>query len=327
MPSAPAAGYRTIPWWRPEGIQRLLFRPHRLAQAWGHVPVAVRIAPGDDGSDVTVWSYDPSRDGPCVHIDFPSPRTFRRLFRRWRVLADAIVAGAAEHPGRGFHDVRIDLNDGVAAAGADGVLAFARPIGATTRLIPNTYLLGHRRPAPAALDWARKSDTLYFRGTSTGDVSYETNTRVALCRMAREVPRADCKISRTKQVDGGFAARLQDDGLTAARAPLDDMNRHRFLVDADGNATSWDRFLWIGTFGGVPIRFEPSWEECWHHLLVDGVNSVTSTRGTLADTVAGLRDDDRRSRAIAARAAALARDHLSPPALRRMLVDTLRSAA
>lgn len=327
MPSHAAPGFRTIPWWRPEGIHRLLFRPHRLAQAWRHVAVAVWIAGGDDESDITSWSYDPARDGPCVHIAFPSARTFRKLFRRWRVLADAIVAAAVEHPGLAFRDVRIDLNDGVAASGSDGVLAFARPIGATTPLIPNTYLLGRRRAAPMPLDWSRKSDTLYFRGTSTGDVSYEANTRVALCRLARDVPRADCKISRTKQVDGGFAARLQRDGLTAARAPLDDMNRHRYLVDADGNATSWDRFLWIGTFGGVPIRFEPSWEECWHHLLVDGVNCVTSTRATLADTVAGLRDDDRRSRTIAARAAALARDHLSPPALRRMLVDALRSAA
>lgn len=327
MHSEPAPGFRVIPWWRPEGMHRLVFRPHRLAHAWRHVAVAVRVADGNDTSDITSWSYDPARDGPCVHIAFPSARTFRRLFRRWRVLADAIVAAAVEHPGLAFHDVRIDLNDGVAASGADGVLAFARPIGATTRLIPNTYLLGRRRPVPPPLDWIHKSDTLYFRGTSTGDVSYEANTRVALCRLAREVPRADCKISRTKQVDGGFAAQLQRDGLSAARAPLDDLNRHRFLVDADGNATSWDRFLWIGTFGGVPIRFEPSWEECWHHLLVDGVNSVTATRGTLADTVAGLRDDDGRSRTIAARAATLARDHLSPPALRRMLVDSLRAAA
>jgi predicted component of type VI protein secretion system len=107
------------------------------------------------------------------------------------------------------------------------------------------------------------------------------------------------------------------------RHPIDMLNLHRFLADVDGNVSSWDRFLLIGSFGGVPIRFEPQWEECWHHMLADGHNCIVADRHTLADVLSRLRSRPEEARRIAANARELVCTHLSRRALRRMLADTL----
>jgi hypothetical protein len=175
--------------------------------------------------------------------------------------------------------VLIDLSDGVDTDAPPNLLAFARRPGSRARLIPNPYLLRPRPWLGPALPWAMKRDSVYFRGASTGSTDYDANARVALCRVAKTMPRADCRVSRIKQVDAHFAARLEEEGLVGWRLPIWAMNRHRFLVEADGNSSSWDRYMLIGSFGGVPIRFECEWEECWHGLLVDGVNCVTADLG------------------------------------------------
>ena len=93
------------------------------------------------------------------------------------------------------------------------------------------------------------------------------------------------------------------------------MNRHRFLVEADGNSSSWDRYMLIGSFGGVPIRFECEWEECWHPALVPGENCVLADCHSLPDVVARLRSRPVEALAIARNAARTVSETLSPPAL------------
>jgi hypothetical protein len=44
-------------------------------------------------------------------------------------------------------------------------------------------------------------------------------------------------------------------------------------------------FSLIGWFGGVPVRFEMAWEECWHTSLREDVHFVTATRTTLLDVL------------------------------------------
>ena len=67
------------------------------------------------------------------------------------------------------------------------------------------------------------------------------------------------------------------------------LNRHRYLLDIDGNSSSWHRFWLIGTFGCVPIRFEAKWVEYWHEKLEEGANYLYANRETLSDVVDSLR--------------------------------------
>jgi hypothetical protein len=274
--------------WHPEGIGFWLTRPRRTLRAIAHAPAAIRFDTSLPPS-VTRWSFSHAAHDGRVVVTFHDPEAVSRLLIRWRLLADIIRHIARSDRGLFFRDVLIDLSDGVDTDAPPNLLAFARRPGSRARLIPNPYLLRPRPWLGPALPWAMKRDSVYFRGASTGSTDYDANARVALCRVAKTMPRADCRVSRIKQVDRQFAARLEAEGLSGWRLPIQAMNRHRFLVEADGNSSSWDRYMLIGSFGGVPIRFECEWEECWHDLLVDGVNCVTADRRSLPDVVEHLR--------------------------------------
>jgi len=296
----------------------------------GSGSVEVRFSGNPDPLPLTTWSFERGRKGGLVRIEFATRPQMRRLAGRWRVLANAVHTIGRADPAFRFEGVRIYLGDGVLPGQDETMLAFARRPGMQTPLIPNTYMLkgqtlqdrAGRRPRP----WDQKTDTLYFRGTSTGSSVYEENSRVALCRVAKAIPRSDCRLSRIRQVDGGFAARLAADAICGSKDPVSRLERHWLLADVDGNVSSWDRYLLIGLAGGLPLRFETSWQECWHDLLVDGVNCVEADRTTLADTVARLRADPAGCRQIAKNAATLARSALAPASLRERLRQTLIAA-
>lgn len=321
---AAAGASEAVSRWHPEGPRYWLVRPRRTLRALSHRPVAVGFD-GVLGPSQTRWTLVPQGSARRVVIQFHSAQTASRLLIRWRLLADVIHRIAATAGAFSFHDVLIDLGDGVDADAPAGILAFARRPGSQARLIPNPYLLRPRPWLGPALPWACKTDRVYFRGASTGATTYETNTRVALCLTAKSISRADCRVSRLKQVDSRFAARLEQDDLVRWRMPVWAMNRHRFLVDADGNSSSWDRYLLGGLFGGLPIRFEAGWEECWHDLLEDGVNYVAADRTSLPDVVERLRARPREARAIARAARRTVAERLSHRALRERLAHTLSS--
>jgi hypothetical protein len=283
------------------------------------LPVLATFAREVDSPHVTVWSYDRRRQGGAVRIEFQSRDQMHRFSRRWPVLVRAILACSREDAGFGFDRVKIHLGDGVMPGDPADIVAFARRPGSAARLIPNVYLLGPRPTTPPPRPWDRKSDSLYFRGASTGSPDYDANARVALCRVARSIPRSDCRISKLRQIDRDFVRNLAADDIVARADPLARLNDHRYLADVDGNTSSWDRYLMIGTFGGVPIRFEPAWEECWHDALVDGENCVRADRETLPGIIERLRADEAEGRAIAIHAMKTVRTVLAPAALRDRL--------
>lgn len=94
----------------------------------------------------------------------------------------------------------------------------------------------------------------------------------------------------------------------------------------DGNASSWDRYRLVGMFGGVPIRFETAWEECWHDALVEGDNWIRADRDTLPQVIARLRGDDEAARRIAHNASVLAATRLTPAAMEAFLGRVLTAA-
>jgi hypothetical protein len=310
----------------PHGAAYWITHPRKFVRSLGHAPVAVRVDPrGRDawGPDATWWTLDRRRLGDRIAITFATEDAIRRLDARWRIVADAIRELARRRAELVCHDFPLDLNDGVHAGTPSHVHAFARPPGCAAKLVPNPYLLRPRPWLLPPLPWEWKTDMLYFRGGSTGSFDYECNTRVALCRLARSLPRADCKLSRTRHHDPEFTRRLVAEGLVGRRHALDALSRHRFLVDVDGHVSSWDRFMLIGTCGGVPLRFETAWEECWHHRLVDGRHCVQVDRHSLPGMLERLRSDDAEARRIAVEARTFVREHLSRTALHEVLADRL----
>lgn len=289
---------------------------HRVRQR----PIGIRILPPATSQPrgdhlITSWTYDPSRHGKRLCVEFRSPEAYRREHERWRVIAGALLRLIDRHPHVTFRDIAVDLGDGETQAIPADVFRFARRPGQPHDLLPNPYLLRPRRRLATPTPWKAKSNLIYFRGAATGSLDYAVNVRVAACRLARNIPDSDCRITSFPEVLPDFVEAARHDGITAAPAPLAQMNRHRFLLDIDGNTSSWDRFLVISAFEGVPIRFETMWEECWHPLLHENEHYVSATRHTLTDVVGRLRSEPRRAKQIAAGAAVAARDVLSPEAI------------
>jgi hypothetical protein len=317
--------------WQPDGLLRLAAAPRKAARSAMHAPVAVRFLRGDEldhrlGGNASWWTFDRRRHGPPVAIAFASPEAYRGLAGRWRTLANAIWAVGRQDPTLEFHDVAIDLGDGLGLDAPGHVHAFARVPGSAARLIPNPYLLRPRPWLTPPLPWSWKRDVLYFRGSGTGPQDLETNVRVAVCRVAKTVPRSDCRVSRIRQCDPAFAAGLLAEGLVGRRHPLDALNLFRFLVDVDGHTSSWDRFMLIGTVGGVPLRFEPGWEECWHDRIVPGEHAIEVDRHSLPAALERLRSRPDEARRVARAARRLVQEELAIPVLRQALATALRSA-
>ncbi len=305
--------------WAPRSPLYWALRPQKAVRRFmeDYVPMAVRVQPSPDprlaSRDLLVWwSYDRKQFGDKLRLRFETGHQIQRNEMRWRTVAGALWRLIQKDPSIVFHEVPVDLGDGCDPDMPEAIFCFARHKGARNALLPNPYLMQRRRRVPRPLPWGSKTDKMYFLGADTGSPDLQKNTRVVLCRLAATLPRTECRLTRLVQGGPEFHAQIQREGLVAPKKPLEEMNKHRFLVDTDGNTTSWDRYLWAGTFGGVPILFEPTWEECWHGQLVDGENCILVDRTTLGETLQRLRSDDALARHIAAGAARLVASVLSP---------------
>lgn len=314
--------YRPISRWQPRGMFYELRNPRRLIQALANTPVTIGFD-SDLPPSTTSWTFAPPSHDSRVAIQFRSESDLVRLTGRWRLLANILhKRGMVDRRVR-FRETLIHLGDGCTGDTPPNVFAFARRRGSQAGLIPNPFLLATQRRLPNALPWNSKTETVYFRGTTTGSSDYASNVRVALCKVAKTIPNADCGIAADEHTDTQFAKRVIQDDLFGSRQPLESMNRHKYLVDADGNSSSYDRYKFSGLFGGVPIRFESGWEECWHELLVDGVNCVQTDRYSLPDAVERLRSRPREAYEIAMAAQRVVKKHLLPETVREQLAHSL----
>jgi hypothetical protein len=291
--------------------------------------VGVQVQPWADPAlpgreNLVRFSYDRLRWGDRICLSFEAERGIEAPSSRWRAVARALWIMVHRDPGLSFHQVPVNIGDLCAPEMPAEVFAFARLRGTRRPLVPCPNLLRGTGHLPRPLPWDEKTDTVYFRGVDTGLPTLDQNARVALCRTARAIPGADCRFSKLVQFHGAQARQVLAEGLVHRAMPLAELNRHRFLVDCDGNSTSWDRYLHCGHFGGVPILFEPAWEECWHHHLADGENCLVADRHTLGAVVARLRAEPAWARRIAGGAARLVAQQLGTEAVQGMFEQAWR---
>ena len=304
----------------PHGFMRAMLRPRKAWHALFHPPVAIQVAgsPADRFAtipSVVRWTYDRPALGHRLCLRFDDPESIHELTDRWRLIAHHLWTLVLRQPEIAFHDVAVDLGDGLFSDLPDTTFRFARRPGDRHPLLPNPYLLRRRGAIPRPVSWEKKVDTLYFRGSTTGSQTYEKNDRVKLCRLAKSIEDTDCLFSQVTRVAPDFGRQVREEGLLGTKHPLATMGRFRWIVDVDGNTSSWDRYFWIGVFASVPIRFETRWEESWHPLLKPNENFLGATAETLPDVVATLRHFPKRGRQIAQAAHDLVSRHLNAEAV------------
>jgi len=232
-----------------------------------------------------------------------------------------------KRPTISFSDIAVDISDCTDGTVPRDTLRFAKLPGDPHDLIPNAHLLGPRKRLPRAIPWAAKRDSLYFRGALSGGDSWD-NPRVSACVIARDIPQADCMLTDfPPPINREFVDRVTAAGIVAPRDRPRELNHHRYLLDVDGNTSSWDRFRLIALFGSVPIRFETKWEELWHPRSTPGEHYATADRHNLGDVVENLRARPSLGHAIRTAAADLAVSALNPDAIQSAFEEVWLSRA
>jgi len=320
-----AAAFQPLRRWAPEYWRRLFskfyWRPLLTGPPLGFCTAEFEEPSLIGKSWIYRVSYDPRAFGHriCLKVAPCDPATID--LKRLRIIVAALWQVRCWRPELIYRDVHIDTSDCMDGDLPQHVFRVAKRPGEPHPLLPNLHLLSDRRGIPKAKPWTQKADTCWFRGAATGDIDFENNKRVLVCRLADQIAGVDSKLTSVPGGSADFIENCRRAGIMAAPTSFAEMNNHRYLLDVDGNTTSWDRYLRIGLLGGVPIRFEPQWTEYWHDQLVEGKNVVTVDRTTFADQLAALRCDERRSKAIAQRASELARTELSREAVLRTFAD------
>lgn len=168
-----------------------------------------------------------------------------------------------------------------------GVTWEARRGWRNVRLIPDLYYFmarGYEDFDPALEPWEDRRPSLVWRGSSTGlfwqtlDMLDEL-PRYRMCKLAAQLG-AGADVALTDLVQAanpGEAERIRErvsrEGLLRPFIPMAEMARHRFILDIDGNANSWN-FMQKLLLGCCVLRVESEWYQwfadrltAWEHYV------------------------------------------------------------
>ena len=311
--------FQPVGFWAPRTAVNVAIRP-RLWRTISNAKVSVRFEESawSQFPSVVRWSYSRTKDKKRLAVCFTNRETYSKRADRWRAISNALGRLIATHPDISFEGIPVDVSDCFDSSVPTSTFRFAKLPGDPHDLIPNPYFLARRHRLSPPIPWERKKDTVYFRGSLTGTTQSRDNPRVAACLAARSVPGADCKLTMFQQTPAALRSELDREGIVCRRNRVKALNSHRYLLEIDGNSSSWHRFWLMGMFRSVPVRFETQWQECWHHRIHEGEHFVAANRHNLGEVIDAVRSAPGMAQAIANAAGEVARGLLSPAGAQQM---------
>jgi hypothetical protein len=150
----------------------------------------------------------------------------------------------------------------------------------SVRLIPDLYYFfaqGYEDFEPDLGSWDERAPSIIWRGSTTGLFGQTLESlgdlpRYRLCRLGRELgSRADLGITDVVQSvpehTDLIRDRLKDEGVFRDFVQFAEMGRHRFIMDIDGNASSWN-FMMKLRLGCCVLRVESPWRQWFSDRLI-----------------------------------------------------------
>ena len=313
---------KKIGFWEPLTAFDVVLHPRR----WGCIfryPISIKFEDSEWAQHPSVirWTYSQHSHEKRLLLTFTSENTYKLLSYRWQNIANALGRLIRHSPKIEFSDIPVDVSDCTDGSVPENTFRFTKLFSDPHDLIPNPFLLKRTRRAWRSIEWENKKDSLYFRGALTGTLQSFDNSRIAACIAAKKVINSDCRLSDFPQTPPTFLATLRAQGLCAEKDPTKTLNKHRYLLDIDGNTSSWHRFWLIGTLGCVPIRFETKWVEYWHENIEEGKHFSYANRETLIQVVDFLRKHPEKAMSIANNASDFVRNELSPVCVQKFFEE------
>jgi len=251
-------------------IVTLLSPEGMWAMAGFHVnPYATIIArngsgPGDFRYFIGGWQAEPHHR---VIATFPYLEHLRALARNsdWLLRNDGRIVFQGEDNPLDFPSVTWE----------------ARSDWHDVRLIPDLYYFmagGYEGFDPALEPWEDRRSSLVWRGSSTGLVWQTLSIldelpRYRMCKLAAELgARADVGLTDVVQAANAqeeelIRERVSREGLLRPYMPMTEMAQHRFILDIDGNANSWN-FMQKLRLGCCVLRVESEWRQWFSDRLI-----------------------------------------------------------
>lgn len=215
------------------------------------------------------------------------------------------------------------------------VSTFSRAVGTKYNLIPNLYLLQGRcgevirtcdfLPKNSKALFEAKRDVVFFRGSDTGFLDLRKNTRVRTCIVGKTIPMSDIKLSEVVQFPEETRRQIVLEGILDRRIPFGHWKHNRYILDIDGNSSSWDRAMSAFHAGSLCVRVEPRFEEHWHLRAPMKEICLTTSVSDLPSTIERARANLSLSAEMASRGRAWAAEHLTDDAIFRDLADSIET--
>jgi len=190
-------------------------------------------------------------------------------------------------------------------------------------LIPDFEILrGHESldrsvdRAARRLTWEARAPRVFWRGVTTGGrfdaPGWEGIPRARLVALSRAQPELiDARFTRFVQGADANPVLMGGGWRSDAVAPADSV-RFRYLVDVDGNSSSWSRLRWLLRSGSLVLKQSSDFVQWYYRWLEPGRHYVPVARdlADLAVTIEWARANDRAARAIALEGRRFAHAHL-----------------
>jgi Glycosyl transferase family 90 len=175
----------------------------------------------------------------------------------------------------------------------------------------NGYFQDRQSLEKAWTPWNDRHNRFFWRGATTGEGNVTADSisalpRTRLCIASLNYPDIiDAKFTDVVQAkddrdEGEIRAYLEHRGLMAPRVPQTEFQRYRFLIDIDGNSSSWG-FLLKLAMGSCILKVESNWRQWyydelrpWHHYV-----PVRSDLADLDEQIAWCADHDEEAHEIA----------------------------
>jgi hypothetical protein len=157
-------------------------------------------------------------------------------------------------------------------------------------VIPNPYQMGNygngqfNNLASDDVPWDKKSDTLFFAGSTTGSRDPLKNERIRACCWALQHPGAtNFKISGVVQMSADeFTSKVpQARDIVCDPVPLKANFAHKYLVNIAGNTCAWSRVPMVMASKSLLMHMYHGDMEWFYPLMIEGTHFVGCATHTL----------------------------------------------
>lgn len=168
--------FKPVGFWAPRTALNLAVRPRLWRQVF-HAPVSIRFEESkwSQHPSVARWTYSQSSQKNRLQITFTSEYFYKLFSYRWRAVSDALSLLIKQHPNIEFTNVPVDISDCVDASVPENTFRFEKLPRDPHDLIPNPFLLEHRRAPQSPIKWKHKKTHSIFEALLQGNCNHSKN--------------------------------------------------------------------------------------------------------------------------------------------------------